>query len=85
MEKGETVPTVGESINIRIFGVQQNVSIDIIAEDGEIIHTLLARASGQGEVNLPWIIPKETAPGNLTIKVSDAFGTAETIFEYTIE
>jgi len=85
IEKGVTVPTVGESINIRIFGVQQNVSIEIIAYDGEIIHTLLARASGQGQVDLPWIIPKETAPGNITIKVSDAFGSASTTFELEID
>jgi len=85
IEKGITVPTVGESVNIRIFGVHQNVSIDIIASDGKVIHTLNARASSQGEVNLPWIIPKETAPGDYTIKVTDAFGTAEIIYYYSIE
>ena len=85
VEKGDTIATVGESINIRIYGVHQNVTIEIIADDGEIIHTLNARASGQGEVNLPWIIPKETAPGDYTIKVTDAFGTAEIIYYYTIE
>jgi len=84
VEKGETIPTVGESLIIKIFGVQQNVSIEIRA-GGEIIHTLLARASDQGEINLPWIIPKETAPGNYTIKVTDAFSTAQTTFELPLE
>jgi len=85
VEKGETIPTVGESLIIKVFGVQQNVSIEIRATGGEIIHTLLARASDQGEINLPWIIPKETAPGNYTIKITDAFSTAETTFELPIE
>jgi len=84
VKEGETVPTVGESIIIKIFGAQQNVLIEIIADNGEIIYTLNARASGQGEINLPWIIPKETEPGTYTIKTTDAFGSSSTTFELEV-
>jgi hypothetical protein len=81
VKKGEKVPTVGETIIIKVFGASQNVSIEIIADDGEIIGTLTFPASAQGEINLPWLIPKETEPGIYTVKVADAFNSAETTFE----
>ncbi len=85
VEKGEKVPTVGETITIKVFGAKQTVEIEIIAEDGEIIETLAFQASSQGEINLPWIIPKETEPGIYTIRVTDAFGSTETTFELNQE
>ena len=81
VEKGEEVPTVGETIIIKVFGAKQTVSIEVIANDGEVIGTLSFLASAQGEINLPWLIPKETEPGIYTVKVADAFNSAETTFE----
>jgi len=82
VEKGQAVPTIGETIIIKVFGAKQTVEIEIIAGDGEIIDTLKSVASGQGEVNLLWIIPKETEPGIYTIKATDGFGSVETTFPF---
>jgi len=72
---------LGKQIKIKVIGASQTVTIEVIAEDGEIIGELSFPASSQGEINLPWIIPKDTEPGIYTIKVSDAFDSAETTFE----
>jgi len=63
------------------LGHHKTVEIEIIAEDGEIIEELSFPASGDGEINQPWIVPKETEPGTYTIKASDAVNSAETTFE----
>jgi len=39
------------------------------------------RVSAQGEVIVPWLVPKDTEPGIYTFKISDAFDSAETTFE----
>jgi len=39
-------------------------------------------ASSQGEINQPWIIPKEMEPGIYTVRVVDAFDSAETTFKF---
>jgi len=85
VEKGEKVPTIGETIIIKVFGATQTVTVEIIAEDDEIINTLTAVASSQGEINLPWIIPKDTEPGNYTVKITDAFSSVSTTFEFEID
>ena len=72
---------LGKTITIQAVGVQQTVSIKIIAGDGEIIQTLNTRASSQGEIIVPWLVPKDTEPGIHTFKISDAFDSAETTFE----
>jgi len=72
---------LGKTITIKAIGVQQTVEIEIITEDGEIIQTLNPRASAQGEIVVPWLVPKDTEPGIYTFKISDAFDSAETIFE----
>lgn len=72
---------LGKSIIIEVFGASQTVSIEIVSADGEIIENLSIPASGSGGINLPWFIPDETAPGTYTIKVTDAFDSAETTFE----
>jgi len=72
---------LGKTITIQAVGVQQTVSIEIIAGDGEIIQTLVPRASSQGEIIVPWLVPKDTEPGIYTFKISDAFDSAETTFE----
>jgi len=81
VDEGVIIPTIGKTITIKVIGAQQFVEIEIIASDGEIIDTLSFVASAQGEINQPWIIPKETEPGTYTIKVKDAFDSAETTFE----
>ncbi|AFS83309.1 hypothetical protein [Candidatus Nitrosopumilus sediminis] len=78
--EGQKSP-LGEIINIHVFGASQTVKIEIVAEDGEIIEKLSFPASGSGELNLPWIIPKDTEPGTYTVKASDGKNNAETTFE----
>ena len=79
--EGQEIPGYGKTINIHVFGASQTVEIEIVAEDGEIIEELSFPASGDGEINQPWIVPKDTEPGTYTIKVSDATHSAETTFE----
>ena len=78
----ETLGVVGKIITIKVIGAQQTVEIEIIAEDGEIIETLSFLASSQGEINQPWIIPKEMEPGIYTVRVVDAVDSAETTFKF---
>jgi len=78
---GKEISGYGKTINIHVFGASQTVELNIIAEDGEIIDELSFPASKEGEINQPWIIPKDTEPGTYTIKVSDAQNNAETTFE----
>jgi hypothetical protein len=78
---GIEIPGLGKTIQIKVLGAQQTVEIEIIAEDGKIIETLSFVASDQGEINQPWIIPKDTEPGVYTVKVKDAFHSAENTFE----
>lgn len=79
--EGQDIPGFGKTINIHVFGAQQTVTIEIIAEDGEIIEELSFPASDDGEINQPWIIPSQTEPGTYTIKVADAYNDAEATFE----
>ncbi|WP_232202987.1 hypothetical protein [Nitrosopumilus sp. SJ] len=81
VQKGADIPGYGKTLQIKIVGVSQTVNIDIISEEGEIIESLSFQASSQGEINQPWIIPKDTEPGTYTIKVHDAFTSGETTFE----
>ena len=81
VKEGEKIAGVGKTITIRVLGAQQTVQIEIIAEDGEILFDSSFPASSQGEINQPWLIPKDTEPGTLTIKVSDAKNSAEATFE----
>ena len=79
--EGQDIPGFGKTINIHVFGAKQTVFIEIIAADEEIIEELSFPASGDGEINQPWIVPKDTEPGTYTIKVSDAENNAEATFE----
>ena len=81
IEEGKSYGGVGQTINIQVYGGAQTVIIEIIAEDGEIIETLQFPASNEGEINQPWIIPKDTEPGTYTVIARDAFNTVETTFE----
>jgi len=72
---------LGKQIMFEVTGASQTVTIEIVAEDGEIIGELSFPASAQGEISLPWLVPQDTEPGIYTIKASDAFNSAETTFE----
>ena len=80
VEEGINIPGVGDSMQIKIVGVSQTTAIEIISADGQVIDSLEFVASSGGEINQPWIIPKDTEPGTYTIKVSDAFTSAESTF-----
>ncbi len=81
VEEGDPIPGVGKSKIIKVHGGQQTVKIEIFDKNGEKIENLSFPASSQGEINQPWIIPKDTEPGRYTIKVSDALNIAESTFE----
>jgi len=72
---------INDFINIEISGAAQTVEIEILDEDGDIITTLEFPASGSGEINQPWMIPKDIEPGTYTITAKDAFNVAETTFD----
>lgn len=72
---------LGKQIKIKISGAENSVQIEIIAADGEVVHELAFQASSKGDIDQPWIIPKDTAPGTYTIKASDATNNAEITFE----
>jgi uncharacterized protein YxjI len=78
---GIEIPGIGKTIQITVTGVKQTVEIEIRNEGGKILETLSIVASNQGEINQPWIVPKDTAPGTYTIKVKDAFNVIEGTFE----
>ncbi len=80
VEKGEKMASVGKTIIIKAFGANQSVTIKILADNGKVIYNLETQASSQGEVNLPWVIPKETEPGIYTVRVTDATDFAEATF-----
>jgi len=71
---------VNNFINIHVIGAAHTVEIEIIAADGEIIQELSFPSSKEGEINQPWKIPKETESGTYTIRVTDAFSSAESTF-----
>ena len=73
---------VNDFINIHVFGAKHTVNIEIVAEDGKLIEELEFPSSRAGEINQPWKIPTDMEPGTYTIKVYDAFNSAETTFEF---
>ncbi|KFM16652.1 MG2 domain protein [Marine Group I thaumarchaeote SCGC RSA3] len=75
VEEGEEIPGYGQTLQIIVIGVSQTVDIEIISEDGEVIESLAFQASGEGEINQPWIIPKDAEPGTYTVSARDAFNS----------
>ena len=73
VEKGQSIPGLGDTITIKVFGAAQTIKIKIIDEDGKLIEELAFPASNAGEVNQPWIIPKDTESGIYTVTAADAF------------
>ncbi len=72
---------VNDFIRIHVYGAKQTVQMDIVSDNGEIIEHLEFPSTGSGEINQPWMIPKDIEPGTYTVKVKDAFNSAETTFE----
>ncbi len=82
VEDGEQIPGVGKTVTIKVIGAAQLVSIEIVTDEGEVIHEFTPfPASDEGKINQPWIIPPETVPGTYTFKAKDAFNNAETTYE----
>ncbi len=79
--EGAEIAGIGKSINIQVFGASQSVKIEITAEDGQVIEKLEFPSSSTGEINQPWIIPKDTEPGTYIVRAYDAFDSAESTFE----
>ncbi|MDH3313127.1 MAG: biofilm-associated protein [Nitrosopumilus sp.] len=79
--EGQDIPGFGKIMNISVIGAQQTVELEIIDGNNKVVETLSFPASKSGEIKQPWIIPKDTEPGTYTIKVADAFNSAETTFE----
>ncbi len=81
IKEDQEIATIGNIITIEVSGAQQTVEIEIKSSNGDIIDTLLIQASDQGEINLPWIIPKDVEPGIYTIVVNDSHNSSQTTFE----
>ena len=79
--EGQDIPGYGKTINISVIGAKQTVHLEIIGENNKTLEELSFPASKSGEIKQPWIIPKDTEPGIYTIRVTDAFNSAETTYE----
>ncbi len=80
VEQGIEIPGYGKSLNIEVINAEQTVEMTILNSDGKVIETLSFPSSKSGEIKQPWFIPKGTIPGTYTIKVTDAYNTAEATF-----
>ena len=80
VEQGGQIPGFDKSINIKVVNAVHTVVIQIINSEGKKIMDTSFPSSKTGEIKQPWGIPKDTAPGTYTIKVTDAYNTAETTF-----
>jgi uncharacterized protein YfaS (alpha-2-macroglobulin family) len=81
IKEDQEIATIGNIITIEVSGAQQTVEIEIKSSNGDIIDTLTFLASSQGEINLPWIIPKDVEPGIYTVTVNDPHNSSQTTFE----
>ncbi len=82
VELGEKIASTGaKTLQIKVFGAEQNVRIKIVSESGKVIGELDGVITSTGIVNQIWPIPKETEPGTYTIKVSNASDLAETTYK----
>ena len=80
----EIMPSpAGKIVTFSGYGavISQNVIINIFSEDGEEIEELTVRSTGIGEFEIPWVAPRDLAPGKYTIKASDVKNEAETTFD----
>ena len=80
VEKGNDVPGVGKTLQLIVRGAENNVQITITSDEGEQIFKSSFPPSKSGEINQPWIIPKDTEPGTYTITANDSKNSAESTF-----
>lgn len=81
VEDGGNIPTIGDTMIIKVFGAESNIQIEIIAEDGEVIDELEGIITSAGVIHQLWAIPAETEPGTYTITVTNPTDYAETTYE----
>jgi len=75
-----SIPGVGKVIDIKVIGAAQGVVIEIFSETQELVGHLEFVATDAGIILTPWPVPNDIPAGNYTIKVRDAFSSAETSF-----
>jgi len=89
MEEGMTVlvedivsvPGLGVTVNIRVIGAEQRVTIEMFDDENELVDKIGPLSiTGVGEVLTPWLIPLDLPPGKYTIRANDGVDSAETIF-----
>ncbi|WP_238527510.1 hypothetical protein [Candidatus Nitrosarchaeum limnium] len=80
VSKGIEIAGYGKSIDITVSNAAQKVDMIITTSEGIVIQKLSFPASGKGEIKQPWFIPSNVVPGTYILKVTDAKGSAETIF-----
>lgn len=81
IEEGQTVPTLGKIVTIKVIGAEQTISLEIYSDEGELIEEFTPfPASNEGQLVQPWIVPSDIEPGTYTFKVKDAYNSAETTF-----
>jgi len=81
VEQGDNIPGLGDTIVIKVFGAEQNVTIEIVSDDGEVIGSLEGIITSAGTIDQLWAIPSETEPGTYTITVTNPSDSAETTYE----
>jgi len=75
--------SVGTLVTINGFGAEPSRTIVIIITppEGEEIDELTVFATGVGDFQVIWQVPKETPPGIYTIEASDSISSAETTMD----
>ena len=81
VEQGANIPGLGDTIIIKVFGAEQNVTIEIVSDEGEVIGSLEGIITSAGVIDQLWAIPAETEPGTYTIIVTNPSDSAETTYE----
>ena len=79
--KGPNYPTIGDSLVIKVFGAEQNVTIKIVSDDDVQVGEVKGIITNAGIVDQIWPIPKDTEPGTYTITVTNPKDSATTTYE----
>jgi hypothetical protein len=81
IEEGGKITGVGNTLTIKISGAKQTTIIQITDSEGALVETLSLSPSDQGEIDIPWIIPKNIELGTYTITIDDAHSVIQQTFE----
>ncbi len=79
--EGTEINSEIKTITVNVSGAQQNVTVKILTDNGEVLDSFTSLASDQGNISLPWSIPKDMESGEYTIIVTDAFNSTQITFE----